>query len=112
MKIIITTDNETIELGKIFIESFIRNKKSSANGELTFEMLISGEAGITKGVNLIFCKQLLLGKEFSLQCLTSLNSIDLPEAVLSEKILLNVCAYGYYNSGATNEGCLRCHYSW
>lgn len=50
LKIFVTTEGEqAIELGDLFITSFIQNKKTSTKGELTFDMMMSGEAGLQKG---------------------------------------------------------------
>ena len=56
MKVVIETSTGTAPLGDFFIANFIKNKDNSTQGELTFEMLISGEAGLTKGkkFNLLF----------------------------------------------------------
>ena len=51
MEIIVTIEDETFILGEIFVDSFIENMKNSVDGELTFEMMISGEAGLTSGLN-------------------------------------------------------------
>ena len=49
MKVVITTESDTVSFGDMFISSFIQDKTTSTQGELTFGMMISGEAGLTKG---------------------------------------------------------------
>ena len=46
MKMLLTPENsETYELGDIYTESFIEDKNSATSSELTFNLLVSGEAG-------------------------------------------------------------------
>ena len=78
MKVVIETSTGTAPLGDFFIANFIKNKDNSTQGELTFEMLISGEAGLTKG------------KKFNLLFLTEAEAVsrrlleqELPTASLS-----------------------------
>ena len=48
MKVVVTTNGGTSTLGSIFIDSYIQNVKATT-GELYFEMMISGEAGLQLG---------------------------------------------------------------
>ena len=65
MKVIIYTNEQYFKLEDFFIQNFIKNKDLKTEGELSFEMMISGETGLEKGkfnfkriiikeVNLIF----------------------------------------------------------
>ena len=64
MKVIITTEDIIVGLEEMFIGKYIKNINSNSLGELTFEMLISGEAGLTIGFNYFI--QHLLGTKFYL----------------------------------------------
>ena len=71
MEIVVTTEDETIILGEMFIDSYVQNQKNTVDGELTFEMMISGEAGLSSGLlNLYIFKKHFIGKKFNLQFLT------------------------------------------
>ena len=54
MKVVITTESDTVSFGDMFISSFIQDKKDSTEGELTFKMMMSGEAGLSKGIIIIY----------------------------------------------------------
>ena len=59
-------------MGDFFIANFIKNKKTDTKGELTFEMLISGESGLDKGKFIYFFLIIyFLGKKFFLAFLSS-----------------------------------------
>ena len=61
MNVVVTTEANTIKLGDMFISSFVQNMNKNTNGQLTFEMMISGEAGLSKGFNYLV-KILLIRK--------------------------------------------------
>ena len=50
MKVVIETEGGAVTpFGDMFISSFIQDQKAS-KGELTFKMMMSGEAGLSKGI--------------------------------------------------------------
>ena len=50
MKVIIETDNDSVEFGDLFIYNFIQNKDLEIEGELSFEMMLNGEGGINESI--------------------------------------------------------------
>ena len=50
MKVIIETDNDSVEFGDLFIYNFIKNKDLEIEGELSFEMIFTGEGGINESI--------------------------------------------------------------
>ena len=46
----IETEYGFVKMGDFFIDNFIKNKDLETEGELSFEMMFTGEAGLDKGI--------------------------------------------------------------